>query len=188
MRGTSRVGTIKDSYYSIKNRIDMLEDEGKIKVKTLGESPDGKVTNEFHIYPNDRMSPFTIYDYKFGFDPSEEEHFMEDYPFSVGGKNQNALKSAKALGFDVISNQTMESKEDEITEAKDKFDLDDWIMDMLKYKSYDEVLRILKNHLNDAMEERSVGNKLDSFKAAMDNDELDETFVRQMKYKAGIIK
>ena len=59
---------------------------------------------------------------------------------------------------------------------------------MLKYKSYDEVLRILKNHLNDDMEERSVGNKLDSFKAAMDNDELDETFVRQMKYKAGIIK
>jgi hypothetical protein len=76
----------------------------------------------------------------------------------------------------------------EITEAKDKFDLGDWISDMLKYKSYDEVLRILKNHLNDAMEERSVGNKFDSFKAAMDNDELDETFVRQMKYKAGIIK
>jgi hypothetical protein len=187
MRGTSRVGTIKDSYYSIKNRIDMLEDEGKIKVKTLGESPDGKVTNEFHIYPNDRMSPFTIYDYKFGFDPSEEEHFMEDYPFSVGGKNQNALESAKALGFDVISNQTMESKEDEITEGKDDM-LANWISDMLKYKSYDEVLRILKNHLNDAMEERSVGNKFDSFKAAMDNDELDETFVRQMKYKAGIIK
>ncbi len=76
----------------------------------------------------------------------------------------------------------------EITEAKDKFDLGDWIMDMLKYKSHDEVLRIFKNHLDDAMEKRSVGNKLEKFKAAMDNDELDETFVRQMKYKAGIIK
>lgn len=81
---------------------------------------------------------------------------------------------------------TMEG-EDEITEGKDDM-LADWISDMLKYKSYDEVLRILKNHLDDAMEERSVGNKLDSFKAAMDNDELDEIFVRQMKYKAGIIK
>ena len=83
MRGTSRVGTIKDSYYSIKNRIDMLEDEGKIKVKTLGESPDGKVTNDFHIYQKYLISPFTIYDYKFGFYQSEEDHFMEDYPFSV---------------------------------------------------------------------------------------------------------
>ena len=59
-RPTSRVGTIEDSYYSIKNRIDMLEDEGKIRVKTFGESPDGKVTNEFHIYPNNRMDSFTV--------------------------------------------------------------------------------------------------------------------------------
>jgi len=96
MRGTSRVGTIEDSYYSIKNRIDMLEDDGKIRVKTFGESPDGKVTNEFHIYQNNQMDAFTIYDYKFGFDPSDEEHFMEEYSFSVGGKSQNALESAKA--------------------------------------------------------------------------------------------
>ena len=113
MQGTSRVGTIDDSYYSIKNRIDMLEDEGKIRVKTFGESPDGKVTNEFHIYPNDRMESFTIYDYKFGFDPSEEEHFMEEYPFSLGGKSQNALESAKALGFNVVDN----NMENQTTEA-----------------------------------------------------------------------
>lgn len=117
MQGTSRVGTINDSYYSIKNRIDMLEDEGKIEVKTFGESPDGKVTNEFHIFPNNYMDSFTIYDYKFGFDPSEEEHFMEEYPFSVGGRNQNALKSAKALGFDVVSGNTMEMK-DEVDETE----------------------------------------------------------------------
>ena len=107
MRGTSRIGTIEDSYYSIKNRIDMLEDGGKIRVKTFGESPDGKVTNEFHIYPNNQMEAFTIYDYKFGFDPSDEEHFMEDYSFSVGGKSQNALESAKALGFEVVNKGMM---------------------------------------------------------------------------------
>jgi hypothetical protein len=142
MQGTSRVGTIDDSYYSIKNRIDMLEDEGKIRVKTFGESPDGKVTNEFHIYPNDRMESFTIYDYKFGFDPSDEDNFMEEHPFSVGGKSQNALESAKVLGFNVVDN-------------------------------------IMENQTNSHY---------------VDNDEADEDarmneiFVRQMKYKAGIIK
>ena len=53
------------------------------------------------------MDAFTIYDYKFGFDPSDEEHFMEEYPFSVGGKSQNALESAKALGFEVVNKGMM---------------------------------------------------------------------------------
>ena len=124
--GTSRVGTIEDSYYNIKNRIDELVDEGKIKVEVLGESPDGKVTNEFRIRPNNRMESFTIYDYKFGFDPSDEDHYMEEYSFSIGGRNQNAVESARVLGFNVVD-------------------------------------RMSKN-------------------------ELDELFVHQMKYKAGIIK
>jgi hypothetical protein len=54
------------------------------------------------------MEAFTIYDYKFGFDPSDEEHFMEDYSFSVGGKSQNALESAKALGFEVVNKGMMD--------------------------------------------------------------------------------
>jgi hypothetical protein len=147
MQGTSRVGTIDDSYYSIKNRIDMLEDEGKIRVKTFGESPDGKVTNEFHIYPNDRMESFTIYDYKFGFDPSEEEHFMEDYPFSLGGKSQNALKSAKALGFNVTGGD-------------------------------------MENQTSEAYH---IGNGNEMISKELE-EEMNEIFVRQMKYKAGIIK
>ena len=147
MQGTSRVGTIDDSYYSIKNRIDMLEDEGKIRVKTFGESPDGKVTNEFHIYPNDRMESFTIYDYKFGFDPSEEEHFMEEYPFSLGGKSQNALESAKALGFNVVDN----NMENQTTEAY------------------------------------HIGNGNEMISKELE-EEMNEIFVRQMKYKVGIIK
>ena len=138
MEGTSRVGTINDSYYSIKNRIDMLEDEGAITVKTVGKSPDGKVTNEFHIFP----APFTIYDYKFGLDPSDEDNFEEEYPFSVGGKNQNALKSAKALGFNVVNNN---------------------------------------------MENQTNSHYVDNDEADED-DRMNEIFVRQMKYKAGIIK
>ncbi len=138
MQGTSRVGTIDDSYYSIKNRIDMLEDEGAITVKTVGKSPDGKVTNEFHIFP----APFIIYDYKFGLDPSDEDNFEEEFPFSVGGKSQNALKSAKALGFNVVDNN---------------------------------------------MENQTNSHYVDNDEADEDA-RINEIFVRQMKYKAGIIK
>jgi hypothetical protein len=147
MQGTSRVGTIDDSYYSIKNRIDMLEDEGKIRVKTFGESPDGKVTNEFHIYPNDRMESFTIYDYKFGFDPSDEDNFMEEHEFSLGGKSQNALKSAKALGFNVAGGD-------------------------------------MENQTSEAYH---IGNGNEMISKELE-EEMNEIFVRQMKYKAGIIK
>ena len=143
MEGTSRVGTINDSYYSIKNRIDMLEDEGAITVKTVGKSPDGKVTNEFHIFP----APFTIYEYKFGLDPSDEDNFEEEYPFSVGGKNQNALKSAKALGFNVVDN----NMENQTTEAY------------------------------------HIGNGNEMISKELE-EEMNEIFIRQMKYKAGIIK
>ena len=195
-RPTSRVGTIEDSYYSIKNRIDMLEDEGKIRVKTLGESPDGKVTNEFHIYPNNRMESFTIYDYKFGFDPSDEEHFMEDYSFSVGGKSQNALKAAKALGFNVVSNNVNENENEEDV-------LGDWISDMLKYKSYDEVVKTVKKALRDALMDDELIAKVKANKKKKETpeipgfegtkDELDNLFEeeyqkRQWQHRAGIIK
>jgi hypothetical protein len=118
---TSRVGTIKDSIYGIKNTIDYLEQEGKIEYKSLGASADGKVNNEYRIFPTDGTPPFTIYDYRFGFDPSDEDHYEEEYNFSIGGIGQESEESAKQLGFEVIS-------------------------------------------------------------------DLDEEFVRQMKYKAGIIK
>ena len=65
-----RVGTIRDSIYSIVSTIEYLEQDGRIQYKELGSSPDGKVTNEFHIFPTNGMAPFAIYDYKFGFDPS----------------------------------------------------------------------------------------------------------------------
>ena len=157
----------------------MLEDEGKIRVKTFGESPDGKVTNEFHIYPNNRMDSFTIYDYKFGFDPSDEEHFMEEYPFSVGGQTRNALESAKALGFNVVSNNINEN------EGEDEDVLGDWISDMLKYKSYDEVVKTLKRALRNALMDDELVAKI---KADKEKKELEENFTHQMKYKAGIIK
>jgi hypothetical protein len=114
---TSRVGTIKDSIYGIKNTIDYLEQEGKIEYKSLGASADGKVTNEYRIFPTDGTPPFTIYDYRFGFDPSDEDHYEEEYNFSIGGIGPESEESAKQLGFEVIS------------------DLDEEFIRQMKYKA-----------------------------------------------------
>lgn len=63
--------------------------------------------------------------------------------------------------------------------------LGDWISDMLKYKSYDEVVKTVKRALRDALMDDELVAKI---KADKEEKELDEIFVRQMKYKAGIIK
>jgi hypothetical protein len=106
--GTSKMGTIHDSIYSIINFLEYLQNSGKIlKFKELGVSGDGKVTNEFHVYPK-MGSPFTIYDYKFGFDPSDEDHFEEEYDFSIGGYGPEAEATAKSLGFNVVNEMTEE--------------------------------------------------------------------------------
>merc|ERR1712078_330380 len=43
---------------------------------------------------NKQERGFTVYDYKFGFDPGSEAEFMNEYPFSVGG---NDLRLAMEL-------------------------------------------------------------------------------------------
>ena len=61
-----------------------LEDSGKVIVRTLsGPSGDGKVNREFEVVDRDSAVPggnkqergFTVYDYKFGFDPGDEDTF-----------------------------------------------------------------------------------------------------------------
>ena len=63
--------------------------------------------------------------------------------------------------------------------------LGDWISDMLKYKSYDEVVKTLKKALRNALMDDELVAKI---KADKEEKELEEIFVHQMKYKAGIIK
>jgi hypothetical protein len=62
-------------------------------------------------------------------------------------------------------------------EEADEDALNNWISDMLKYKSYDEVKQILLTSLINAEEELNTGE-----------EELDEHFVHKMKYRAGIVK
>ncbi|MBN88165.1 hypothetical protein CMO95_01040, partial [Candidatus Woesearchaeota archaeon] len=101
--GGGRIGTLKISYKDLQDKMDELEQSGKVIVREIpGPSGDGKVNREFEVVDRDSAVPgggkqergFTVYDYKFGFDPADEEHFMEEYPFSVGG---NDLKLAMEL-------------------------------------------------------------------------------------------
>ena len=100
--GGGRIGTLKISFKDLQDKMDELDASGKVIVREKGSSADGKVNREFEVVDRDSAVPgggkqergFTVYDYKFGFDPGSEEHFMEEYPFSVGG---NDLKLAMEL-------------------------------------------------------------------------------------------
>ena len=115
--GGGRIGTLKISFKDLQDKMDELENSGKVIVRTLpGPSGDGKVNREFEVVDresavaggNKQERGFTVYDYKFGFDPGDEEHFMEEYPFSVGG---NDLKLAMEL-IDGVEAGISEEKDD----------------------------------------------------------------------------
>ena len=104
--GGSRHGTIKISYRDLQDAMDTIERQGDFVVRELpGPSGDGKTNREFEVVyiGNVRKSGkeeggFTVYDYKFGFDPGSQEHFDEEYDFSIGGNNKkNALILARDL-------------------------------------------------------------------------------------------
>lgn len=108
--GMGRGGTINDSFYNIANIADEIEgtNDGKdtypIEVKRLGPSSDDKVTEEIVIrYGDGHRDYFSIYDYKFGEDPTNEDNYQKEYPFSIGVPtgNKDAIRYAMKLGFNV---------------------------------------------------------------------------------------
>ena len=101
--GGGRIGTLKISFKDLQDKMDELERSGKVIVREIpGPSGDLKVNREFEVVDRDsavaggnkQERGFTVYDYKFGFDPGSEAEFMNEYPFSVGG---NDLKLAMEL-------------------------------------------------------------------------------------------
>ena len=105
---SSRGGTVTDSWYNIANTADEIDGQniGKdtypIYVQRLGASADGKTTEEISVrYGDGHRDYFTIYDYKFGLDPTDEDNYDNEYPFSLGVPtgNTDALEWAKKLGF-----------------------------------------------------------------------------------------
>jgi len=111
MESMSRGGTIKDSFYNIANTADEVDGENlgidtyPIQVKRLGPSADGKSNEEIKVtFGLGDKDYFSIYDYKFGEDPTSEENYQEEYDFSLGlptGNTDTAKRYAMKLGFKV---------------------------------------------------------------------------------------
>ena len=114
--GGGRIGTLRISYRDLVDKMDQLEQSGKAVVREIpGPSGDGKSNREFEVVTNTSAVPggrkqekgFTVYDYKFGFDPGSMDHFEEEYDFSVGG---NDLDFAMELIPDVVPYRLGEEK------------------------------------------------------------------------------
>ena len=139
--GGGRIGTLKISFKDLQDKMDDLENSGKVIVRTLpGPSGDGKVNREFEVVDRDSAVPggnkqergFTVYDYKFGFDPGDEDNFMNKYPFSVGG---NDLKLAMEL-IDGVEEYKFEESMNEENVIKDLAQADE-VIKMIKMMNPD---------------------------------------------------
>ena len=116
-----RIGTLEISARDLVRKMEDLEDKG-VKVDRFdGLSPDGKTYIEFHVHPMrkyDEDTSFSIYDFKFGFDPMSPEHSDQEYPFSIGGRSaardsaETVLRSGD-MGFEI-------KEAEEIKEDKEK--------------------------------------------------------------------
>jgi hypothetical protein len=123
--GGGRIGTLNISFRDLVDRMEELERSDKVIVRRKDfSSGDGKVNREFEVVDRDSAVAgggkpergFTVYDYKFGFDPGSEVHFMEEYPFSVGG---NDLQLAMDL-IDGVEKFGIEEEKEEMKENKEK--------------------------------------------------------------------
>ena len=94
--GGGRIGTLNISFRNLVDRMEELEKSDEVIVREKsGPSGDGKVNREFEVVARDSAVPggneqergFTVYDYKFGFDPGDIDNYEEEYDFSVGGND-----------------------------------------------------------------------------------------------------
>ena len=117
-----RIGTLEISARDLVRKMEDLEDKG-VKIDRFdGLSPDGKTYIEFHVHPMrkyDEDQSFSVYDYKFGFDPMSPEHVDVEYPFSIGGRSAARDSAETVLRSGDMGFEIREAKE-EIKEDKHK--------------------------------------------------------------------
>lgn len=103
---SSRVGTIKDSFRDLKVIIDRIDDEDLAYVREDYDADEfGKVHYEAKVVYGDQKDQFfTVYDYKFGYDPTTEEYAEEEQDWSLGAPEstrEEGIRKAEELGFNV---------------------------------------------------------------------------------------
>ena len=195
--GGSRHGTINISYRDLQDAMDKIEAEGDFVVRELpGPSGDGKVNREFEVVfigaargdNKQEEAGFTVYDYKFGFDPASEDNFDEVLPFSIGGSNKEAaLKIAKYLLGNRV--QGYMARDKDILKSFDPKDINDVLFkgevvneeNVIKdLAQADEVIKMIKMMNPDVREDllkriARMGQKLnegDLFSSEFDRQEL----------------
>ena len=125
--------------------MDDLENSSKVIVREKGSSADGKVYREFEVVDRDSAVPggnkqergFTVYDYKFGFDPGDIDNYEEEYDFSIGGNDIDlAMKLIDGVKpFNIEENGHVEDFADEIQEGISvKVDKDEVKMHLDQYR------------------------------------------------------
>ena len=106
LQQSSRYGTVNISAYDLIDQMEKIEEMGIKVERTDGLSPDGKTYLEFTVYPEgpeELDQAFTVYDYKFGLDPTDEDNFRTEYPFSLGARKRVGLVNASNLGLEIQS-------------------------------------------------------------------------------------
>jgi hypothetical protein len=166
-----KIGTLNVSAKELIDKMDAVESSGIDVDRYDGLSADGKTHLEFHVHPEGRDEPdasFSVYDYKFGLDPTDEDNFMTEYPFSVGGRGGYALKMAQELvGAEAYR---MEEEKKELPKSiadKEKAEIE---KDAKKAKGMMKEANEDYDLLKIKME---IRNQLDSFdKGIIDGDDL----------------
>ena len=106
LQQSSRYGTVNISAYDLIGQMEKIQDMGIYVEREDGLSPDGKTYLEFTVYPEgpeELDQAFTVYDYKFGLDPTDEDNFRTEYPFSLGARKRVGLINASNLGLEIAS-------------------------------------------------------------------------------------
>ena len=199
--GGGRIGTLNISFRDLVDRMEELEKSDEVIVREKsGPSGDGKVNREFEVVARDSAVPggnkqergFTVYDYKFGFDPGDIDNYEEEYDFSIGGndidlamKLINDIKPFR-IGENVKENMYIDDEEFEMEMGRSKKDslkkemiihvdqLLDGNIDMNDFMNVVEDIMAEVNSMKEVMGVDRKGRKKSDYKSNLTNiDEAD---------------
>ena len=215
LHGSSRRATLNISAFDLINTMEKVEQMGIPVDRYDGPTPDGKTYIDFTVYPEgkdkDKLDQaFTVYDYKFGEDPTDEENYMKEYPFSVGARSRMGIINASNLGLEISGMREEVEEDKEIMISKDQMDklhkgdpvkvgdtkvlykIKEQTMDVMKILKRDrgvspEMIKdFIKTHFNDikGMDADEIKDEFDNF-VSVNYDFLDEG-VEWFKKIAGV--